>query len=167
MFSDGSFLLFFSRQSHVIQACVRLLFLLFLRRRSPQNSLCFRPNNFYFFFSNRKRQRVSTISSFYFFNATKTSKFRLFKVRKQKIFRTEFGTKNDLRPSKPVFSHSHGTPKTGFRAPLPPKIFPATVCGTVESRCTPLSFCTFLIKSQVFALMLRKIATFRDIFLLF
>ena len=127
--------------------------------------MCFRPKNFYFFF--KSKTPISTLGNFYFFIATKTSKFRLFKVRKQKIFRTEFGTKNDLRPSKPVFSHSHGTPKTGFRAPLPPKIFPATVCGTVESRCTPLSFCTFLIKSQVFALMLRKIATFRDIFLLF
>ena len=89
--------------------------------------------NFYSFTGVKRKRRSAEKRSnfnknFYFFSAkvdveNAEARFLLF-------FRVKIWSKNDISPSKPVFSHSHGTPKTGFRAPLPPKIFPAPFVGT-------------------------------------
>ena len=84
---------------------------------------------------------------------------------------SKFGTKIDISTSKPVFSHSHETLKTGFRAPLPPKIFPPTVCW--QNALDPIKIfyffkmrkfqaklvikTTFFSKPQHFGVFLKKI----------
>ena len=97
--------------------------------------------NFYSFIGvKRKRRSAEKRSNFnkkFYFFSTKVD-VRNAEARFLLFFKVKICYKNDFSLSKPVFSHSHGTPKTGFRAPLPPKIFPATVCWTVETRWTPL-----------------------------
>ena len=75
-------------------------------------------------------QSTITYAVFLLFFIPNKPKIRLFNAENPIFSRTNYHPKIDPRFWKSVFSHPHGTPKTGFRARFPLKNFRQRFSGT-------------------------------------
>ena len=87
-----------------------------------------------FFQTSKASTRLSLSSFLLFFKDEKRLKTDFSKAKNRKFSDPKKVRKKDHFGQKPVFRGSHETPKSGFRARLGLKIFPANPIRSVESR---------------------------------
>ena len=109
--------------------------ILLFSSRKPRRSSVWRWRKTFTFFQIQKATRRFCVERFLlFFKREKRQKINFSKAENQKFSDPKKVRKNDHFGQKPVFWGSHGTPKSGFRARLGLKIFPAKSLRSVESR---------------------------------